>query len=32
MNEEAKILVKPKKVVKIKEFLELKGDQEFHWL
>ncbi len=32
INTEAKILVKPKKVVKIREFLELKGDQEFNWL
>jgi len=32
MNTEAKILVKPKKVIKIREFLELKRDQEFNWL
>ncbi|MCK4491221.1 MAG: hypothetical protein KAU03_01255 [Candidatus Altiarchaeales archaeon] len=32
VNEEARISVKPKRVVKIREFLELKGDQEFHWL
>ncbi|RLI86694.1 MAG: hypothetical protein DRO76_03445 [Candidatus Altiarchaeales archaeon] len=31
-NEGARVMVKPKKIVKIKEFLKLKGDEEFHLL
>lgn len=31
-NEEARILSKPRKIVKMKEFLELKKDSDFHWL
>lgn len=31
-NEKARVLGKPKKIVKIKEFLELKGSEEFHLL
>lgn len=31
-NEGARVMGKPKKIVKIREFLELKGDEEFHLL
>lgn len=31
-NQEARVLGKPKRIMKLKEFLELKKDQEFHFL
>jgi shikimate kinase len=32
VNQQARIQVKPKKIYKINEFMELKGKQEYHWL
>ena len=31
-NDKSGILGKPRKIIKIKEFLEMKGDEEFHYL
>jgi shikimate kinase len=32
MNNQARIQIKPKRIYKINEFMELKGKQEYHWL